>query len=49
MAEETTALVVAVFDSIQQATQAYNELRAAGFGDDYLGLFACEDQSVMPL
>jgi hypothetical protein len=38
MAEETTPLIVAVFDSMQQATRAYNELRAAGFGDDYLGL-----------
>lgn len=38
MAEETTPLIVAVFDTMQQATRAYNELRAAGFGDDYLGL-----------
>lgn len=38
MANETSPLMVAVFQNMRQATQAYNALREAGFGDDYLGL-----------
>ena len=38
MAEQSAPLIVAVFQNMQQATQAYNALRTAGFGDDYLGM-----------
>jgi hypothetical protein len=38
MADKTTPILVAVFPNRQQAVQAYNQLRAEGYGDDYLGL-----------
>lgn len=38
MAEEKSSVIVAVFQDMAQAQQAYNTLRSSGFGDDYLGL-----------
>lgn len=38
MAEKQSPLIVAVFDDIAQAKHAYNDLRSAGFGEDYLGM-----------
>jgi hypothetical protein len=38
MAEEKSSVIVAVFQDMAQAQQAYNALRSSGFGDDYLGL-----------
>ena len=38
MAEEKSSAIVAVFDNMAQAEEAYNMLRNSGFGDDYLGL-----------
>ena len=38
MAEEKSSVIVAVFQDIVQAKQAYERLRSSGFGDDYLGL-----------
>ncbi|HEY6541976.1 MAG TPA: hypothetical protein VIZ18_13620 [Ktedonobacteraceae bacterium] len=38
MAEEKSSVIVAVFQDMTQAKQAYNTLRSSGFGDDYLGL-----------
>lgn len=38
MPEEKSSVIVAVFDNMAQAEEAYNMLRSSGFGDDYLGL-----------
>lgn len=38
MAEEKSSVIVAVFQDMAQARQAYDSLRSSGFGDDYLGL-----------
>ena len=38
MAEEKSSVIVAVFQDMAQAKQAYDSLRSSGFGDDYLGL-----------
>lgn len=38
MAEEKSSVIVAVFQDMAQARQAYDTLRSSGFGDDYLGL-----------
>jgi len=38
MAEEKSSVIVAVFQDMAQARQAYDTLRSSGYGDDYLGL-----------
>lgn len=38
MPEEKSSVIVAVFENMAQAEEAYNMLRSSGFGDDYLGL-----------
>ena len=38
MAEEKSSVIVAVFQDMAQAKEAYNTLRSSGFGDNYLGL-----------
>lgn len=38
MPEEKSSVMVGVFQDMAQAQEAYNALRSAGFGDDYLGL-----------
>lgn len=38
MAEEKSSVMIGVFQDMAQAKEAYNALRSAGFGDDYLGL-----------
>src|SRR5579859_4136422 len=38
MAEEKSSVMIGVFQDMAQAQEAYNALRSAGFGDDYLGL-----------
>ena len=38
VAEEKTPVIVATFQDIAQAKQAYARLRSAGFSDNYLGL-----------
>jgi hypothetical protein len=38
MAEKDSSILVAVFTEMQQAQYAYDDLRRAGYGDDYLGI-----------
>jgi hypothetical protein len=38
MAQEKSTVLVAVFHTLEEASKAYQDLRGAGFGDDYLGL-----------
>ncbi len=38
MAEEKSSVIVAVFQNMAQAKQAYDSLRSSGFSDNYLGL-----------
>jgi hypothetical protein len=38
MAKQKSPILVGVFENFAQAQQAYNELRNARFGDDYIGL-----------
>lgn len=38
MAEEKTPVIVAVFQDMAQAKQAYDALRRSGFSDNFLGL-----------
>ncbi len=38
MAEQQSSLLVAVFHTMADAKQAYDELNRSGYGDDYLGL-----------